>query len=263
MFLVLLIVRMSHSVGTEDRSGNSEEYAAMPWQERRGFVDELLSEGDISIPDFPEQREPSERGRESSLQSRRSESPIRVAPRRGDRQAARAKPKGKAKGAPKRRGGPRAFGPKSRQWTFTLNNYEPEDVRGLQDAVNDNKNRIEYLIFQPEVGAEGTPHLQGYITFLNRRAMSTVKRLIGRTSHLEVVRGSPIQNKNYCSDPNKRDPEALFGVFEWGELPMSHNLVGKSAKLVEVKSRLDEGTITTRLPQRGTFVDSSARRTLF
>ena len=113
----------------------------------------------------------------------------------------------------------------------------------LRDAPFDDSNRIEFIIFQPEKGDNGTPHLQGYITFRNRRKMSTVKNLIGQRAHLEVVRGSPIQNKDYCSDPAKLDPDANFGVFEWGELPISHNLVGKSAKLIEVKQKLDEGNV--------------------
>lgn len=155
---------------------------------------------------------------------RRSNSPARL--------AARAKPKGRAG---------TSFGPRSTQWAFTLNNYTEAEVHRIQDLVNlDHK--VTYLIFQPERGEEGTPHIQGYICFEVRKYMSTVKNAFGtQRLHLEVVRGSPSQNKLYCSDPAKRDIQAAFGLFEWGEIPINHNSAGKSIKLLEVKKLIDEG----------------------
>lgn len=168
----------------------------------------------------------------------RDESPgLTGAPRRrsdneSSRVAARAKPKG-------RHG--TSFGPRSTQWAFTLNNYTEAEVHRVQDLVN-LEHKIQYLIFQPEVGENGTPHLQGYIVFEVRKYMSTVKNAFGtQRLHLEVVRGSPSQNRHYCSDPAKRDINANFGLFEWGEVPVNHNQAGKSQKLLEVKKLIDEG----------------------
>lgn len=71
-----------------------------------------------------------------------------------------------------------------------------------------------YLVAGQEVGAEGTPHLQGYVCFASAKTLSAVKRLggLGR-AHLEQQRGTPEQAAVYC----KKDGV----VFEKGTLPLT------------------------------------------
>lgn len=60
---------------------------------------------------------------------------------------------------------------------------------------------MRFLIYGREVcPSTGTPHLQGYVEFLNPQRITGIKTLPGfSTSHLEVARGSPDQNITYCS----------------------------------------------------------------
>lgn len=55
-----------------------------------------------------------------------------------------------------------------------------------------------YIIFGREVGAEGTPHLQGFVSFANRKRLIYVKRCLGDdTVHCEVSRQIP-ESIVYC-----------------------------------------------------------------
>lgn len=145
------------------------------------------------------------------------------------------------KAAPaKRKGGPKPTGTQSKQWCFTINNYTLETVMHIREKAQED-NKLQYIVFQPERGAEGTPHLQGYIAFINRKAMSTVKNWLGdQRAHLEVTRGTPKQASEYCKDETF-DPDAGFGMFEHGELPIELNLQGRSNRLLKLKQAIDEG----------------------
>lgn len=97
----------------------------------------------------------------------------------------------------------------------------------------------KYLIFGKEVGEEGTPHLQGYVSFENAKTLATLKKKFQKRAHWEVARGTPKQASEYC----EKDGD----VFERGERPMSQAEIGKQEsdrweaayKAVE-EGRLDE-----------------------
>ncbi len=96
--------------------------------------------------------------------------------------------------------------PHAKHWIFTLNN--PRD----NAVVFDDQTHI-YLIAGNEIApGTGTPHIQGYVCFKQRKRLSAVKRWLP-TAHWEIMRGTPFQASNYC----KKD-----GNFtEYGELPKS------------------------------------------
>ena len=58
---------------------------------------------------------------------------------------------------------------------------------------------VQFIIFGKEVGASGTPHLQGYTEWKCQRRLATWKRLIGERAHIEGAKGTRAQNTAYCS----------------------------------------------------------------
>lgn len=94
----------------------------------------------------------------------------------------------------------------AKNWCFTLNNYTQLDV----DRLTNLGSSASYIVFGREVGQNGTPHLQGFIAFNQRKRLAQVKALIGGNPHVEVCRNIPA-SVQYC----KKD-----GDFEEvGELP--------------------------------------------
>ena len=97
-----------------------------------------------------------------------------------------------------------------RNCCFTVNNYSPEDEQELKSLGP--KGLVKFIIFGKEVGASGTPHLQGYCE-ASQRAFSVWKRIIGNSAHIESAKGTRAQNKAYCSK------EGDFFMFPEGDVP--------------------------------------------
>jgi len=94
---------------------------------------------------------------------------------------------------------------RAKSWCFTINNYTPAieaHLQGLGAAV-------EYLVYGREVGDGGTPHLQGFVKFADRKRFSHVRSLLGSNPHLEVARNIAA-SVEYC----KKDGN----IFELGTL---------------------------------------------
>jgi hypothetical protein len=111
---------------------------------------------------------------------------------------------------------------RARRWCFTLNNWTEEEYEKVKEI------KCEYMIVGKEVGESGTPHLQGYVVFKGQKRQETLKREIPR-AHLEVAKGSPTQNYEYCT---KEDEEP----FEFGERPADTGKKGGEAN----KRRFEE-----------------------
>lgn len=84
---------------------------------------------------------------------------------------------------------------RSRRWVFTLNNYTDNDCERLAALAPP---AIRYIVFGREVGENGTPHLQGYVEFINARNLAGVRELISDRAHFETARGNPAQASEYC-----------------------------------------------------------------
>lgn len=81
-----------------------------------------------------------------------------------------------------------------RHWCFTLNNYTDDDFSGLSSLPTG----VSYLCVGREVGSEGTPHLQGFLSFSNPRQLSGLRRtFFGGRAHWEPAR-SPGPAAEYC-----------------------------------------------------------------
>ena len=126
----------------------------------------------------------------------------------------------------------RTIGPRAKNWCFTLNNYTPADV----DRLATENDAVCYLIFGREVGASGTPHLQGVVCFQSRKRLSQVKEYIG-AAHCSVTRHLS-QSIDYC----KKDGDFT----EIGQRPEESSndprKKGNSA-LEEFKQTVKEGII--------------------
>lgn len=86
---------------------------------------------------------------------------------------------------------------RSRAFCFTWQN--PTDEVEARLLVISQRQEVEYLIYGREIApTTGTPHLQGYVVYRHRMSV-----LLARTqfepAHIEVARGSALQNREYCS----------------------------------------------------------------
>lgn len=114
---------------------------------------------------------------------------------------------------------------KSRNWCFTINNPEHEPDFSELD--------IKYGVMQLEIGDSGTVHWQGFVQLNSARAASYLKNW-EPTAHLEVMRGTPQQARDYCMKPGSLEPPVEFGTWE-APAP------GKRNDLLEVKRLMDSG----------------------
>lgn len=88
---------------------------------------------------------------------------------------------------------------RSRKWCFTWNNYTQENIDTLHNYILGDE-KIKNYIVEKEVGAQnGTPHLQGFIEYNNALTLSSLKSKLGKSAHLEIVKGSTADNYQYCS----------------------------------------------------------------
>lgn len=117
---------------------------------------------------------------------------------------------------------PRPKDPMSKHWCFTLNNYTLEEYNTFTLCEK------EYLVMGKELSepneetGERTPHLQGYIVFVNRKRLAGVKK-VSPKAHWEIKRGTPLEASEYC----KKDGDFL----EQGILPeLPHEVGGKATQ---------------------------------
>jgi len=84
---------------------------------------------------------------------------------------------------------------KSRKWSFTLNNWTVEEYDTMAQAF---RAKGWLFVLGKEVGASGTPHIQGYVEHKNAIRFDALRKLIPR-AHLEKSRGSTKDNFVYCT----------------------------------------------------------------
>jgi len=151
-----------------------------------------------------------------------------------------------AGGAGGRRGG------KSLGYCFTLNHYTPDEEEWIRGIVA--RGEATWLVYQREIGAGGTPHLQGYVRFVNQRHFASVRALFCRPggdhrAHLEGARGTWEQNHEYCTKVDSRDPGGDSGPFEFGDRPAGQGRRTDIQAAVEVaKLNGDIGKVIAQHP---------------
>lgn len=101
-----------------------------------------------------------------------------------------------------------------RNWVFTINNPTDADDRELEEV----KSVLDYLVYAPEVGEEGTPHYQGYLVTKSNCRMSFLKKRLTR-AHFET-RKAPNHKiaADYCKGLCEKKGNVLNEkTVEWGE----------------------------------------------
>lgn len=114
---------------------------------------------------------------------------------------------------------------RSRGWCFTQHN--------LHEVPHWDASSMCYLVYQKEEAPQTKKvHYQGYVYFRNPRNMSAVQALYPG-AHLEIAKGSPTDNKTYCTKIETR----VEGPWEKGNLPKQ----GHRSDVDEVLEYLKEG----------------------
>lgn len=104
---------------------------------------------------------------------------------------------------------------KSRHFVWVFNNYQLKHF-AIPQSLPIGSN---YLLYGREVGEQGTPHLQGYVQFKKLvKKCSAILALSGNIKaykdyfHVELCRGSDLQNYTYCT---KEEDFTEFGTREF------------------------------------------------
>ena len=71
---------------------------------------------------------------------------------------------------------------RSRGWIIVINNFNDDDIADMMSLYEVSK--ADYVLTSFEVGESGTPHIQGYVYFSNKK---TFKRFILFTKSLQHI----------------------------------------------------------------------------
>lgn len=122
-----------------------------------------------------------------------------------------------------------------RNWCFTLNNYTNTDWERLTSLSKEDCN---YIIVAKEVGAQGTPHLQGYLELAKPARRAGVKKILdplrGKKSPIHVEPRAAARRERaiiYCK-------KGEISTEDWNSKKENHPGFGKNAEYVEVIHKL-------------------------
>lgn len=88
-----------------------------------------------------------------------------------------------------------------RNFCITYNNYDPDTQDKFQALEC-----VKYGVFGKEVGASGTPHLQGYVQLRNPKSIKAFQKILksnGLYCSVLVAKGNWQQNFDYCSKDDR------------------------------------------------------------
>lgn len=106
---------------------------------------------------------------------------------------------------------------RSRQFCWTLNNWTEEEVETIKGLHG-----LKYQVFGREIGANGTPHLQGTTCLINNKTFTAFKAFFGPRAHIEICKDLKASIE-YC----KKDGDWE----EWGSPPMTNAEVAADNKV--------------------------------
>lgn len=121
----------------------------------------------------------------------------------------------------------------AKHWCFTVDTANDAKIAYDEAAMS-------YLVYQIEEGKqEGRyRHFQGYVAYRIKVRLSTLQRDFGMHAHYEVARGSPQENRDYCTKEEGRWSGDTAGPFEYGVMPRGK---GSRTDIAALTARLDAG----------------------
>lgn len=144
----------------------------------------------------------------------------------------------------------------NRRYVFTLNN--PQDVDEAFLPLNWNCDRLKLIVYQKEMGENGTPHLQGYVELKTSQRSAAMRKLCP-PAHWEVALGTRRACLTYVTkEETRQENPKFFDGEQWidcgEELPaslkslmsttssvrVSSNSSLMSSKLSEIRERLSD-----------------------
>lgn len=143
---------------------------------------------------------------------------------------------------------------RDRAYCFTINNWSQEEWDKCKQLGS-------YGCIAPEEApSTGTPHIQGYFYFENKKTFSVLKKQLPR-AHFKKCKGSAAENRQYIFGPYEKDgkkkpfnPEAI----EWGEMPKQ----GERTDLTEIKDKIMTGQKVDDIAIENPFLYHQYGRTL-
>lgn len=110
---------------------------------------------------------------------------------------------------------------RKKNWVFTWNNYTAADV----DVVNTQwllLPDMRCVVYEKEVGRQGTPHLQGFFIFEKLKSFKQVKEMIDKRVWFAQMRKPVEANLKYCSKEG--------GSIYLGDVPMTQKEKGHAGR---------------------------------
>lgn len=97
----------------------------------------------------------------------------------------------------------------AKKWLFVLNNWTKDDTDKISNEAH---TEVPLLIFQSEIGENGTKHLQGYLEFkFKKRPKDFYSIILGHNrTHWEKAKGTRDQNVAYCSKNDTYDGDIRY-----------------------------------------------------
>jgi hypothetical protein len=83
---------------------------------------------------------------------------------------------------------------KSQAWSFTINNHTDADKEQLREMAK----TVKLMVVNEEVGASGTPHLQGCVIFKTQMRLAAVKTALSDRAHVEPTKAEAA-SAVYCT----------------------------------------------------------------
>lgn len=117
---------------------------------------------------------------------------------------------------------------RKKNWVFTWNNYTVEDVKTVNEEWLKLPN-MRAVVYEKEVGKQGTPHLQGFFVFDALKSFKQVKAMIDKRVWFAQMRKPIEANLKYCSKEK--------GTVILGDLPKSQQEKGVVGKMFVTKDK--------------------------
>lgn len=130
-----------------------------------------------------------------------------------------------------------------KNWAFTAF-CEEADAKAFLDTMWATE-ACQYLVGQLESApSTGGTHIQGFVTFTQKRRLTWIKKNIDQEAHFEPAKGTAQQNRVYCTKEESR----IAGPWEFGELVTQGKTKGLDQAIELIKSRATDTQVAESLP---------------